>query len=117
MNDRRLHVRLVPAAVTVVTVVIAAMFGVFAVAVAAAASPAATQPSTRSADHGPGVVMLDELKDLFDGVPFDHRSHAQMSQMGKGCETCHHYSPDATKHPECKSCHVTAAAEKRTLRQ
>jgi hypothetical protein len=111
MNDRRAQVCVVPAAVAVV---IGALL-VFAV-VAAAADPA-SRPATQPAEHGPGVVMLDELKDLFEGVPFDHRSHAQMAAMGKGCETCHHYSPDALKHPECKSCHVRAAADKRTLRQ
>jgi hypothetical protein len=114
MKDRRPHVCVVPAAVTVAIVLLA---GAFAVVAAAAANPASRPATTQAVDAGPGVVLLDGLADLYDGVPFDHRSHAQMAQMGKGCETCHHYSPDAVKHPECRSCHSLAAADKRTLRQ
>ena len=44
-------------------------------------------------DTGPKVVILNELENEYEPVPFDHLAHARMAQMWSGCETCHHYSP------------------------
>ena len=87
-----------------------------------------------SPDLGPDVVILRELQDIYEPVPFDHKSHAEMAQMWYGCVTCHHRSPDPTaiepdaeaalpttpsahtqaeaeRIPACKSCHSVAADE------
>jgi hypothetical protein len=64
------------------------------------------QESTNlSADLGPNVVILDDLEDLYVPVRFDHKAHATMSGMMSGCETCHHFTPPNSDHPECKECH------------
>jgi hypothetical protein len=88
----------------------------------------ATAPTTttRAAEElGPDVVILKELVALYEPVPFDHRSHAAMSQMWDGCTTCHHRPPQSPatraaaasrpvdthdqqsseRIPACKSCH------------
>ncbi len=89
--------------------------------------------TTPTRDLGPDVVILKELVDLYEPVPFDHRGHARMAEMLDGCVTCHHRSPDpATRSaiesaatnghanhtqaesdeiPACKSCHPVDAAE------
>ncbi len=53
----------------------------------------------------PDMVILNELEDLYLPVPFDHKGHASMAEMTRGCEVCHHYTPEGTEHPACKSCH------------
>ncbi len=87
-------------------------------------------PTTAPAEKvnlGPDTVVLRELSDRYEAVPFDHRSHAKMSQMWYGCVTCHHRTPDATTRPAgiapphqqeasaavpaCKSCHAAKAAD------
>lgn len=55
--------------------------------------------------HGPKVVVLNELEDLYQPVPFDHESHAKMLEMTGGCVVCHHYTPERVEHPACKTCH------------
>lgn len=55
--------------------------------------------------HGPKVVILDELEDLYQPVPFDHEGHAKMLEMTGGCAVCHHYTPERVEHPACKTCH------------
>lgn len=81
---------------------------------------------------GPDVVILRELENEYEPVPFDHLSHAMMAEMWDGCVTCHHHSPElaklwdgpatptlngartqdlAAEVPACKSCHPIAAAE------
>lgn len=88
---------------------------------------ATTHPNTQPIDRVPPVVMLDDLVALYQPVPFDHRSHAKMSEMWDGCETCHHRKPnpatrpsdlpstrtqsDAAKIPRCRECHRPAAQE------
>lgn len=97
------------------------------------ATTAPTRPSTSStatnSAYGPDVVVLDELVDSYEAVPFEHRVHAEMAEMWDGCETCHHHTPAVTppgekpaprpaehpaaRHstdeavaiPACKSCH------------
>ncbi len=82
-----------------------------------------------SGPHGPDTVVLSELVKLYEPVPFDHKSHAQMAEMWDGCTTCHHRPPttqaasnpataeamaayldhhdqnQAGKIPACKFCH------------
>lgn len=70
-----------------------------------------TRPTTMSISegfkqkHGPTIVILDELEDRYLPVPFDHKGHAAMAEMTKGCEACHHYTPEGLAHPACKTCH------------
>ncbi|UCE61719.1 MAG: cytochrome c3 family protein [Phycisphaerales bacterium] len=54
---------------------------------------------------GPDVVVLDELQDAYLPVPFDHKGHADMAEMTRGCVVCHHYTPEGQQHPACKTCH------------
>lgn len=55
---------------------------------------------------GPAMVILNELEDLYLPVPFDHKGHAEMAQMTRGCAVCHHYTPEgAAVQPACKTCH------------
>ena len=54
----------------------------------------------------PRVVILDELQNLYLPVPFDHAGHAEMAKMGRGCVTCHHYTPEGSQYPACKTCHA-----------
>ncbi len=75
-----------------------------AMAMAGAVTAPATQPpgsagapATRS--YGPDVVILKDLVDQYEAVPFDHKSHAQMADMWDGCVTCHHLAPDAATRP------------------
>ena len=83
-------------------------------------------------DHVNDVIVLDQLKNLYEPVPFDHKSHAQMADMWDGCLTCHHNQPADDGHmqppatatasvknsgvtvPDCKSCHPLEA-EKGTI--
>lgn len=71
------------------------------------ACPSITKP-TASFHHdlmeAPDVLNIDIISDLFQGVIFNHKLHADMAQMGSGCETCHHYSPEG-KIPACGECH------------
>ena len=60
--------------------------------------------TTHSPEEGPDVVYLDQLSDQYVPVVFAHKLHAEMAQMGHGCESCHHYSPE-THIPPCKECH------------
>lgn len=46
-------------------------------------------------DLGPEVVILRELQELYQPVPFNHRAHAQMADMWNGCVTCHHHHPNS----------------------
>src|ERR1051325_3444782 len=76
----------------------------------------AAPPTTRPI---PNVVTLNQLVNLYDPVPFDHKTHARMAGMWNGCQTCHHRTPLATTRPiatthrqedsdtlpACKSCH------------
>ena len=72
---------------------------------AGAAEPAGTVgPTTKPAEVAPHVVMLDDLVDLYEPVPFDHKTHAMKGD--DGCKTCHHNSPKEGEHPACKTCHA-----------
>jgi hypothetical protein len=84
-----------------------------------------------SAQAPPDVVMLDELANVYEPVPFDHKTHAAMAEMWQGCETCHHRTPavatpaatqpagltsrartqaNAANIPACKECHEAGGA-------
>ena len=54
---------------------------------------------------GPDVAILGELEKTYLPVPFDHKGHAKMAEMTKGCVVCHHYTPEGRQHPACKTCH------------
>lgn len=62
-------------------------------------------------DEPRGVILLDMLKgtkegkDRFGPVPFDHSGHAAWAEIAGGCVVCHHYTPEGTAHPACRSCH------------
>ena len=67
--------------------------------------------------HGPrGVITLDVLssardlqnqRDRFGSVAFDHESHARWADLSVGCAVCHHYTPEGASHPACRTCHET----------
>ena len=54
--------------------------------------------------EAPDSLILDAIMDQYGAVRFNHRLHAQMAGMGKGCAQCHHYSP-AGNIPPCNECH------------
>ena len=60
---------------------------------------AGNTPTTDPADLGPNVVMLKELADKYDPVPFEHRKHAKMAEMREACLVCHHRPPTAASQP------------------
>lgn len=83
-------------------------------------------------ETGPDVVILRELEEAYEPVPFDHLTHAKMAQMWNGCVTCHHRPPrrtvqvvngttmtvvlpveqdESAEIPACKSCHPVSPAE------
>lgn len=59
-------------------------------------------------DDGPKVVIIDQLANIYDPVPFAHELHATMSDMIGGCENCHHYSERGGIIPPCRECHDPA---------
>ncbi|MEX1088978.1 MAG: cytochrome c3 family protein [Phycisphaeraceae bacterium] len=107
----------------------------------AAASAVVPSPTTAPVDYGPDVVMLKELVNEYEPVPFEHKKHAAMAEMHGGCSTCHHSPPSrdadaaaaadadavpttqpavtvppitqdhASDTPACKSCHPVAAKD------
>jgi len=54
--------------------------------------------------EAPDSMLLNKLVNEYNPVHFYHKLHAQMSGMGKGCQTCHHYSPPGHI-PPCTQCH------------
>lgn len=55
-------------------------------------------------NQAPEIIKIDDIADKYLPVSFSHKIHAQMSEMGGGCGSCHHYN---TSGPilECSSCH------------
>lgn len=53
---------------------------------------------------GPNMIVIDRFRERYGPVVFSHRLHAEMADMGGGCESCHHYN---TTGPvlACGSCH------------
>lgn len=58
----------------------------------------------------PKPVILGSLANIFYPVEFSHDTHAHMSEMGTGCETCHHDFEDGDYSP-CSDCHSNDPAE------
>ena len=56
--------------------------------------------------EAPEKMVLDKLADQYQGVRFNHRLHAGMSEMNSGCSTCHHFCPPG-QIPPCRACHST----------
>lgn len=65
--------------------------------------------------EAPESMLLDRIADQYEGVRFNHRLHAGMSEMDEGCTTCHHFCPPG-KIPPCQTCHA-AEANEANLRQ
>jgi len=85
------------------------------------ATPTATTPCLQSCPRAgmtpqlpiglpPDVVLLSQLEDRYLPVPFDHKGHAKMAGMTRGCAVCHHYTPEGAAHPACKTCHEVSSA-------
>jgi len=53
----------------------------------------------------PESISIRNDKKIFEPVVFTHRKHADMSEMGAGCVTCHHYAEDEIYDP-CADCHT-----------
>ncbi|HEX7358842.1 MAG TPA: cytochrome c3 family protein [Ignavibacteriaceae bacterium] len=55
-------------------------------------------------EQTPELIVMDQISDRYGPVYFSHRIHAQMSNMGGGCEGCHHFN---TSGPilKCNNCH------------
>lgn len=62
-----------------------------------------------SLGEAPDSLVLATLTETFAPVCFDHKSHAKMAEMGSGCVTCHHYSPEG-EIPPCSKCHEASPA-------
>jgi hypothetical protein len=58
-------------------------------------------------EQTPELIVMDQIGDRYGPVYFSHRIHAQMSNMGGGCEGCHHFN---TSGPilKCSSCHESS---------
>ena len=64
----------------------------------------AQSSSKHTVAEAPDSMLLDKLVDQYEAVHFNHKIHAQMSDMNNGCQTCHHYSPPG-RIPPCSECH------------
>jgi hypothetical protein len=60
--------------------------------------------SKHAVAEAPDSMLLDKLVNQYSPVHFNHKIHAQMSDMYKGCSTCHHFSPPGHI-PPCSECH------------
>ncbi len=63
-----------------------------------------TAHAKHNISEAPDTFVIDQIADLYQPVNFNHILHADMAQMGRGCETCHHYSPPGHI-PPCAECH------------
>lgn len=68
------------------------------------------RPTVGLDNRGPELILLRELEDRYLPVPFDHKGHAEMAAMTRGCVVCHHYTPEGATHPACKTCHEASGA-------
>lgn len=59
----------------------------------------------------PEVIKIEKLGERYGPVYFSHRIHAQMSEMGGGCVSCHHFN---TTGPILKCSHCHEPSRKRT---
>lgn len=58
-------------------------------------------------EETPELIVIDQISDRYGPVYFSHKIHAQMSDMGGGCEGCHHHN---TSGPilKCNTCHESS---------
>ncbi|MCC6145715.1 MAG: hypothetical protein IT368_18055 [Candidatus Hydrogenedentes bacterium] len=61
-------------------------------------------PEEAAAQESPDVFIIGELSDIYVPVVFPHKLHASMTEMGVGCEACHHHNPEG-RILNCKDCH------------
>ena len=57
-------------------------------------------------EQTPELIVIDQMVDRYSPVYFSHRIHAQMSNMGGGCEGCHHFNtsgPNKAKTPKLET--------------
>ena len=54
--------------------------------------------------EAPDVFILDKLSDIYVPVVFPHKLHAGMTEMGQGCDVCHHRNPPGPI-LSCYECH------------
>ena len=64
----------------------------------------AQSATAHKVSEAPDSMLLGKLVKEYNAVHFYHKVHAEMSGMGKGCETCHHFSPPGLILP-CGQCH------------
>jgi hypothetical protein len=58
-------------------------------------------------DDAPQTVILDSMKDLYEGVTFDHEMHMELYD----CSRCHHHTTGSEPtNTSCTKCHATSAA-------
>jgi hypothetical protein len=57
-----------------------------------------------SIGEAPDSLLLDVLVNQYGAVRFNHKLHAEMAGMDRGCSQCHHFSPEG-KIPPCSQCH------------
>ena len=57
----------------------------------------------------PDKIEIGILENIFEPVHFDHKLHAEMTNMGAGCNTCHHHGAEGIYEP-CADCHVSEEA-------
>jgi len=58
-------------------------------------------------EQTPELIVIDQITDRYGPVYFSHKIHAQMSNMGGGCQGCHHFN---TSGPilKCNGCHESS---------
>lgn len=66
--------------------------------------PRAQVKGIHSLEQAPRSLSLGQFADKFGPVPFSHRAHAEMAEMGGGCVLCHHYN-EARPIQKCGECH------------
>ncbi len=69
------------------------------------AHDSAAPPATSVRDGVPDVVVIAQLAEHYSPVMFDHRIHADMSQLSGGCTNCHHNSVAGAQVAACRECH------------
>jgi len=67
-------------------------------------------PGHDPAVTGPIVVEMGEKDGQFGPVRFEHKLHADMSEMSGGCYGCHHYNSTSMAILSCRECHPRSRA-------
>ena len=61
---------------------------------------------TAPGESVPEIVEIGQLENLFNPTRFNHKAHAEMASMGKGCQNCHHNVEPGQEHIACRECHI-----------